>query len=172
MGGDTEEQNNEIDQNNNGGSNEVNQETPTAPPDSDGDGVPDRRDDYPNDSSRSRQIESISDTRNIEEDDWRYYTFNFSSTGTVEYEFVVREGPPIDAIFMEESEYEYFEEGERAQYYQDLTIMDSTGGSTKGQVSEGTYYMVFDNSNLGEAAPPANLSNDVVSVDFTLEASE
>lgn len=158
------------DDGNDGGSNDVNENTER--PDRDNDGVPDIQDDYPNDADRSQQLRSVSDTRNIEEDHWRYYTIEFSQTGTIEYDFIVRDGPAIDVILMDESEYQYFENEERWQYYTELSAMDSTGDNVSGQVSAGTYRLIFDNSNQGEAAPPSNFSNDVVSVEFTLEISQ
>lgn len=153
-----------------GGGNNVNENTER--PDSDNDGVPDVQDDYPNDPDRSQQLRSISDTRNLEEDQWRYYTLNFSQTGFLEYDFIVRDGPAIDAILMDESEYQYFENEERWEYYTELSALDSTGDDIRGRVSSGTYRLIFDNSNQGEAAPPSNFSNDVVSVEFTLETSQ
>lgn len=156
--------------NNGGGSNNENEET--EQPDSDNDGVPDIQDDYPNDPNRSQQLRSVSDTRNIEEDHWRYYTLEFSQAGTIEYDFIVRDGPAIDAILIDESEYEYFEEGDRWEYYSELSALDSTGNDVSGQVSAGTYRLIFDNSDQGEATPPANFNNDVASVDFNIETSQ
>jgi hypothetical protein len=144
----------------------------TERPDSDNDGIPDIRDDYPNDPDRSQRIRSVSDTRNLEEDQWRYYTINFSEPGILEYDFIVRDGPAIDVIMMDESEYQYFENEERWEYYTDLSALDTTGDEVRGRIGSGTYRLIFDNSNQGEAAPPSNFSNDVVSVEFTIEASQ
>lgn len=155
---------------NNGGSNDVNKNTER--PDNDNDGVPDIQDDYPNDPNRSQQLRSVSDTRNLEEDQWRYYTLEFSQTGTIEYDFIVRDGPAIDVILMDESEYQYFGDGERWEYYTELSALDSTGSDITGQISAGAYRLIFDNSNEGEAAPPTNFSNDIISVEFTIETSQ
>lgn len=144
---------------------------PTPDPDSDGDGVPDLNDDYPRDSTLSQQVRSISDTRNIEEDHWRYYSLNFSKDGSLTYDFIVREGPAIDVIVMDESEYTHFENGDRWEYYSQLSALDSTGDEISRTVSRGSYYLILDNSNSGTAAPPSNFSNDVVSVDFTIETA-
>jgi len=144
----------------------------TERPDSDRDDVPDINDDYSNDPSRSEQLRSISDTRNLEEDTWWYYTLNFTRTGAVEYDFIVRDGPAIDVILLDRSEYKYFEGDGRYQYYTGISVLDSTGDNISGQVSAGTYRLIFDNSNRGSATPPTNFSNDVISVEFSVNTSQ
>jgi len=153
-----------------GGSNDVNRNTER--PDSDNDGVPDGRDAYPNDSRRSQRLYTTSDTRNIEEDHWRHYTLEFPQSGYLEYDFIVRDGPAIDAILIDDSEYEYFESEDRWEYYTELSALDTTGDDVQEQVPAGTYRLIFDNSNQGGASPPANLSNDVATVEFTIETSQ
>lgn len=138
----------------------------TERPDADGDGVPDSQDGFPNDPDLTRVVESEDDTRNIEEDQWWRYGIDLSGTGKLGYEFIVREGPAIDVILMDEAEYSAFEEGERSRYYTDLSMLDASGGERGGTLNPGSYYLVFDNSNYGQAAPPSNLSNDVARVDF------
>ncbi|WP_149799237.1 hypothetical protein [Halorubrum xinjiangense] len=140
--------------------------------DSDDDGVPDSEDDYPNDPDRSEQLRSISDTRNLEEDQWRHIPLEFSQTGYIEYDFIVRDGPAIDVILLDESEYQYFDEGERSEYYPELSATDSTGDDVQGEIPSGTYRLILDNSNRGEATPPTNFSNDVVSVEYSIETSQ
>lgn len=147
--------------------------TPTATerPDSDNDGVPDIEDDYPNDPSRSRQLLVESDTRNIEEDSWYYYPLEFSQDGVLEYDFIVREGPAIDVIIIDESEYQPLSEGERYSYYDDWSVLDSTGDSVQVDVPAGNYRMLLDNSEIGEAVPPTDFENNVVQVEFDIETS-
>lgn len=142
----------------------------TERPDSDNDGVPDLRDDYPNDSTRSQRVTTISDERNIEEDGYYYYSINFAQSTTIEYEFVVRQGTEIDVILFDESEFSHYENGERSRYYTGLSALNSVGDSATGQVGTGSYRLVFDNTNYGEAAPPTNFDNDVVNVEFSIEA--
>lgn len=158
--------------NRNSNPNDNGGEEPTERPDVDNDGVPDIEDDFPNDSDLSRQLSSTSDTRKIEEDEWRYYELEFSSTGQIYYDFIVREGPEIDVILMEKSEYTYFESEQRAEYFPDLSALDSAGETVEGKVNPGSYYLVFDNSPNGEAAPPTNFSNDIVTVEFEIETAE
>lgn len=172
LAGCTESSDNTNNDNDDGEVNDAGGNENTERPDVDNDDVPDVQDDFPNDSDLSRQLSSTSDTRKIEEDEWRYYELEFNSTGRIYYDFVVREGPAIDAILMEKSEYSYFESDQRSEYLSGLSALDSTGQTVEGKVNAGSYYLVFDNSNNGEAAPPANLSNDVVTVEFEIELAE
>ncbi|MFC6990348.1 hypothetical protein ACFQH3_00200 [Haladaptatus sp. GCM10025707] len=144
----------------------------TRSKDFDGDGVADKDDDYPLDDDRSKKILRRSDTDTIEEDYWRYYSFSLSRTGRVEYDFTVRQGPAIDVILMDESEYSFFKNGDRSQYYTALSRMDSTYGSVSEKLSAGSYYLVFDNSNNGVASPPTNFDNDLATVEYTIEISQ
>ncbi|MHC3379412.1 hypothetical protein [Haloarcula sp. H-GB5] len=156
-----------------GGQQEQEQEdTPTPRPDRDGDGVPDSMDAFPDNSNLSRVVASESDTRNIEEDEWWYYTLEFNSAGRLQYDFIVREGPAIDVIVLSESEYSSFKGEERYEYFTDVSALDSTGDEVSGFLESGTYRLIFDNSDAGEAVPPSNFSNDVVEVEFEYQLAE
>jgi hypothetical protein len=149
-----------------GGSTGGGESTPTDEPDRDNDGVPDARDDFPNDSSLSAVVSTEDDTRQIEEDEWWWYELELPEDGQLSYEFIVRDGPEIDVIVVEESEYSYFEEGERYEYLTDPSALDTAGEEVSSALSSGEYRMIFDNTSRGEADPPSNLSNDVIEVDF------
>lgn len=153
-------------QNNVGGGPADEEETPTPRPDSDGDGVPDAEDDLPNDPDFSVESEIISDERNIPEDEWYYWTYEFDGETELSYQFTVREGPAIDAILTSESEYQHLKDGERFRYATEGSVLDSAGGEATITPPEGTYYIVLDNSNLGEAVPPTNLDDDIASVEI------
>lgn len=74
-------------------------------------------------------------------------------------------------IVIDESEYEYFQGDERAEYYPDFSSLDSVGSTVQTEIPSGDYRVILDNSDRGEASPPTNFSNDVVEVEFTLETS-
>lgn len=141
--------------------------TRTPRPDSDGDGVVDSYDDYPVDPNRSRLVESVSDTRNVEEDHYYYYPLSLNRNGYVEMEYVVREGPDIDVIFLSSAEFEHFEAGENYLQYDSLSQWDGGGGSISGPIRSGRSYVVFHNANA-----PTNFSNDLARVEFEIEVSE
>lgn len=145
---------------------------PTRSKDSDRDGVADKDDDYPTDGSRSKTIFSRRDTDLIEEDYWHYFPVSLLKTGTIEYDFTVRQGPAIDVILMNRSEYSYFEQGERFRYSSLLSRMDATSGRVSGTLPAGNYMLVFDNSNNGVAYPPTNFNNDLASVEYSIEVTQ
>jgi len=145
---------------------------PVGQSDRDNDGVPDQEDDYPDDPAVQTQQRRISDTRNIEEDNWRYYDLRLTAPGRIMYEFAVEDGPAIDVIVIDQAEYDAFRNESPISPYTDLTELDSTGATVRGPVDSGTYTLILDNSNRGAAEPPANLSNDVVTVDFTIETAQ
>lgn len=143
--------------------------TPTPRPDSDSDGVPDREDDFPNDSSFSVLVDEVSDTRQIPEDELYQWHYSLTEQSTISYDFVVREGPAIDAILTTEDEYNELIEGNRARYISEGSDLDSTGGGATATVSPGTYYIVFDNTNYGEAKPPTNFDDDLAEVEVDIQ---
>lgn len=146
---------------------------PENEPDSDGDGVPDTQDDYPNDPDRSTELRDVSTTKNIQEDQWYSYGLEFSESGYVEYDFIVRDGPSIDVILMDESEYSSFESGDRFLAYNELSAYDSAGETVEGgPLSGGSYRLIFDNSEFGDAAPPTDFDNNVAEVELDITTSQ
>ena len=143
-------------------------EDPRRTADSDGDGTADVDDEFPRDPNRSQTLVNQSKTNRIEEDEWTYFTLELPSDGMIEYDFLVRSGPNIDVSLLDEEEDQFYENGERYRYY---TGMSTTGssGSKSGRLKAGRYYLIFDNSNIGETRPPANLRNDVVRVESTIK---
>ena len=154
------------------GNNDFEESESTDETDSDDDGVPDVEDDYPNDSSRSQQLRDISDTRNIQEDEWYYYPLSFSQSGYIEYEFVVRDGPSIDVILIDESEYDSYENGDRFSHYSEVSTLDSVGDSVQSLLSSGNYRLIFDNSSVGSAEPPTDFTNSIAEVEFEIITSQ
>ena len=156
----------------NGGSDDFDTSESNEEVDSDNDGVPDTEDDYPNDSSRNEQLRDVSDSRNIQEDEWYYYPLNFTQDGYIEYNFIVRDGPPIDAILIDESEYDSYESGERNLQYTEISSYDSAGDSVESPISSGNYRLIFDNSSRGRAEPPTDFDNNVAEVEFDITTSQ
>jgi len=146
--------------------------TPTPLPDADNDGTRDSLDEFPEDEKLTRRTQSESDTRKIEEDEHRWYKFKLNETGALGHSFVVREGPAIDVIVLEESEYSEYKNGDRYLYKTGVSMMDDTGGDTSAYLDAGTYRIIYDNTSAGEAEPPSNGVNDVVTVEFEFGVAE
>ncbi len=152
-----------------GDTDNQNGDRPNGQSDSDEDGVPDSQDAYPNDSRFSKQVLSKSNTWEIEEDRWRYFGFSLRGEGKLYYDFIVREGPEIDVILMDESEYTHFESQSRYNYYTKFSQLNSAGGTVEQVLPAGSYYIIFDNSEAGEASPPTDFNNSVATVEFDIE---
>lgn len=145
------------------------QQTPTPRPDSDGDGVPDGEDDYPNDPDYSAGGELVNDERTIGEDEWYVWEYEFEEEIWLSTEFTVREGPPIDMMWFTESEYSYYEDQERATPVSGGYEMDAAGGANEVTLPAGTYRLVLDNTEWGQAAPPTNFDEDPATVSITVD---
>lgn len=134
-------------------------------PDSDGDGVPDSEDDFPNDSSYSELLNRGSDSFDLNEDYYQSLRFNPSQTATLAYQVDVQGDVPIDVILTDETNFAYYEDGTEFEYYAEGSDMSTLSANVEVQLSAGTeYYLVFDNTNRGRAEPPTNFDNDRVSV--------
>lgn len=139
-------------------------------PDSDNDGIPDHQDDYPNDPTRSVK-NSNSGYIDVQEDEWYRWELDFDTKTHIEYETIVRDGPSIDVILFDESEYRHYEMENRAKFYSGLSDLNTSRGRARGWVEPGNYRLVVDNTNWGEAKPPSNFNDDVAEVEYSLTFS-
>lgn len=169
-GGTNDDEGSDSDFSSNDADSQVSQDTPTARPDSDGDGVIDRNDEFPQDPNLSQVLFEESDRRNVQEDEWRYYMLSFPQSGRLYYSYTVREGPEIDVIVMDESEYQYFQDGDRYNRYTNLSTFGDAGNTVNEPISAGDYRLIFDNTEREEAYPPSNFSNDIAEVEFEIGA--
>ncbi|GAA0193803.1 hypothetical protein [Halobaculum roseum] len=151
------------------GSDPVDESTPTPRPDRDGDGIPDAEDDFPDDPSYSVLLDETSDTRQIPEDEWYQWNFELNEQAVLSYDFVVRSGPAIDAILTDDTEYDQLQEGNRFRYYSEGSVMDDEGGQVTTTLAPGTYHLVLDNSDAGEAQPPTNFDDDIAEVEIEIQ---
>lgn len=125
-----------------------------------------------NDGTRSSGGSLIdSDEKNtlIPEDAYEGWTLESSDDFRIEYEFIVRDGPAIDAILFEESELSHYEDGDRFEYVPSASALDSTGDSVTADLPAGSYVLAFDNTNAGEAQPPSNFSDDGIELEAEME---
>lgn len=141
------------------------------PSDVDGDGVPDKDDDYPENPDYTTKVGEFSDRVEVEEDSWTYWEMEFNEPTEIGYEFIVRDGPDADLIMFEESEFSHYEEMERAEYLGSASSMNTSNADVERvSVPAGSYRLVIDNSNWGEAQPPTNLDDDVVTAELSFLA--
>jgi len=115
------------------------------------------------------EVVSFQDVATIQEDAWKYWELSFERQTEVNYDFVVRSGPPIDAILFSSDEFSHFEDQERARYYESASVLDSQGDRVEATLASGDYVLVLDNSNWG-TAPPTNLDDDIAKVEVEFSA--
>jgi len=109
----------------------------------------------------------LDDTVTVLEDEWTYWEFDVEESLELSYEFLVRDGPPVDLIILTQDEFTSFENEERFRYF-DGSSLDSTGSSESLRLDPADMVIVIDNSELGEAEPPTNFDEDPAEVEITV----
>jgi hypothetical protein len=133
--------------------------------DSDGDGVPDAEDDFPNDSDRSVLLGRESDTIDLNEDYYQTLEFDPSERSVLDYDIEVEEDIRIDVILTDDTNLNYFENGDDWEYYTEGSDLDTVSADEEVALEGGeTYYLIIDHTEEGGAAPPTNFDNDRITV--------
>ena len=112
--------------------------------------------------------ELISDSIVAEEGEYYTWDLTINSAGTLQHDLIVRDGPSIDFAVFEPSEFEAYENEERARYLSGPSELDTENYQDSAEYPEGEYKVVVDNTDWGEAAPPTNLDNDMAEVEITI----
>lgn len=94
------------------------------------------------------------ETIEIPAGEYHDYEINFEDGGALSYEFTVTSGPAIDVLLIRDGEFGYFEEGHKVNYNSAHSIQEDTEASSSSGISEGTFHLTFDNSEMGRAQPP------------------
>lgn len=119
--------------------------------------------------SGSGSREQVVDNRaEINEDEYKYWSFSLDESATVEYEFTVRNGPDMDVFVLKESEFREFEAGNRFRGH----ASSGTGGSNSVNLNAGDYKFVVDNTNAGNVSPPTNFDDDVAEIEVDVYLSD
>lgn len=115
--------------------------------------------------------ETIVDDRDtVTEDRYLTYTFSANQDITIQIETTVRDGPRVDFVLLDRSELREFEDMNRFRYYESLSGLDSPGYTASGEIREGDYAYIVDNSDALEAQPPMNMNDDAARVELLIEA--
>jgi hypothetical protein len=69
---------------------------------------------------------------------------------------------------VDQSEYDQLEAGNRYQYSTEGSVLEDEGGGATTTLSPGSYYLVFDNSSIGEARPPTNFDDDIAEIEYEM----
>jgi len=93
----------------------------------------------------------------------------YSTDCKLEYTIVVRDGPAIDVFVMDEDEYYHYINGETFLFYTAASVENTYYASISWYIpGDGTYYIVVDNTDAGEAQPPWNGVDDVARVEYDI----
>ena len=99
-------------------------------------------------------FEEIEETIEIPTGEFKEYMLEFPNGGALKYNFTVTSGPAIDVLMIRDGEFDYFKQGYQVNYNSAHTVQESTEESSSAGISAGTYYLAFDNSEMGRAQPP------------------
>jgi hypothetical protein len=111
----------------------------------------------------------ISDTVVINEDEYVGVTFECSSECDVEVNFEQNYGPLMDIYTMTPMNYQNFKSCDEFYYISELSDPGTRGFSGSATIEEGKYYIVFDNSDCGDTAPPWNGEDDSAGVFYEVK---
>lgn len=111
-------------------------------------------------SSREKIIDS---EEPVAKDKSVIFTFALGREATLEYEFTVNQGPPIEIFVLDSKQFESFQAG---NHFDPLSHETGPGGSDTIELQEGSYRLVIDNSMKGDLEPPENSDNDSAEVEI------
>lgn len=121
-------------------------------------------------------VYSIDQTLEVEPYGYRYYDIDLSSEMDdatlplyIEYEVIVRSGPPIDVILTTQDEFEAYQNGDRFRYLSGSSL-DTTLGTEAGSIDDiRTYYLILDSTTAGRASPDGYTTQTAeVDIDLTI----
>jgi hypothetical protein len=104
----------------------------------------------------------VNNREEVAEDEYIRFSFDLNREATLDYEFVVRNGPDIEIFIMDDAEFDEFQAGNRFQVYSDS---GGASGSDIVTLQEDSYRLVVDNTSAGSIEPPTNFDDDVAEVE-------
>lgn len=127
-------------------------ETPTAEPDTDGDGVPDNADDYPTDDRRAVQSFQMDGTETLQPGQFSAVALTNSpeaSGSILHYDIAVEGSTPVDCLVFEREAYDTYQDGGRSvsivSEYSRTGVTETTVTRT---LDEGEYIFSLDYTDL------------------------
>jgi hypothetical protein len=132
--------------------------------------VPDAEDDFPEDPDLRTLVGEQDQTVTVPEDDQKLWPIEISEESVVAYDAIVRSGPAIDIFVLTEAEALEYEEGNRFEFLEG-TRQDTTGADVGVTLSAGNYFIVADNTTVGEASPPTDLDDSAAEVEMQIVAA-
>lgn len=114
--------------------------------------------------------EVISDTVTVHQNGFKVWDWSPTESVPIEYNLTVRNGPNIDYVAFEKSEFEHYEDRVRARYISAASDMNTARSHGTAKLPSGQYYFVIDNTSWGDAAPHINEDDNAAEVEYELLA--
>jgi len=113
-------------------------------------------------------VTRLNKTVTVNEDQYWHATYN-SKGGEVRVSVRVATGPAVDVYFMDASDLPKFPKG-KPRIYPALSQGNTRRFSASGLLRAGSYVLIIDNTDYGEAHPPMNMVDDRATVEVKIEA--
>lgn len=122
--------------------------------DSDGDGVPDRNDDFPEDSRYTYLVNSTSEEIRLGPGEFKLYRFSVGAVSDLRYGVHTSSQSSFDVFVTDKPNFQKFENGSKWSYYEAASKLNTTSAQVTFTVgTDRTYYLVIDNTAEGNATP-------------------
>jgi hypothetical protein len=111
----------------------------------------------------------------VQEDQYYTLPIKVENAAEVTIEYLVKSGPNIDVFFVDEEGLKEWQrmlkgdDGSGVSYYSELSTFGTSESSVSESVNEGTYYLIFDNTDYGPTYPPMNMANDISTLDLVIK---
>lgn len=120
------------------------------------------------DISQNVKASSTSGAQSINENKYWTVSISISGNGYLSYTIEVTSGPNVDIILFNETNYAQYSAGEQPQYLVGGSELDISYVEKRDvALSNGTYYLVVDNTDFGSARPPMN--GDPAIINYNIE---
>ena len=112
----------------------------------------------------------IDEKVDIEEDHYRTHTITLNGPTEITISTEIISGPKIDAIFLDTkgmNSWKKLTQGSmntKYSYYPSLSQSGQINSTKTETFDKGTYYLILDNTDIGDTIPPMNLQNDTCTV--------
>ena len=138
--------------------------------DTDGDGIPDRADDFPADDRYSYAVDADTDRIQLAPGRFKLYKFDVTAAADLYYRARTTDGRRVDIFLTDETNFHAYEERSKWTYYDGGSELNTSAAETTFTVgTERTYYLIIDNTAEGEATPSSADRNGQVTVSLTVE---
>lgn len=118
------------------------------------------------------EVSAESGTDTIQEDYHKAHTVSFDMGDSIKvsYKMEVTDGPYIDVYLLDSDNYRYYKDGQEFSYIMAGTDINTKYSSNTVTLNKhDTYYIVFDNTDVG-TDPPWNMIDDTAYVDWTIDS--